>query len=332
MDLLIIAGFLGSGKTSVLIPLAKSLVGCGKSVTIIENEVGKVGIDNQILEEEKLNVKELFSGCVCCQLRVDLLNTLYELERTIEPDVVIIEPSGVAAPGMVLDTFLGYGGEINRKVALVLADATRFHLLKIMSLPLVENSIQAADVVAINKIDLVSSVELQQVTDNIRQVKSDVEIIPISAVQEINLDLLFSRVNSLLTADVTAEEKYSKIGDIDAPTPTIHSREFVFTFNNPISSELLIKELKEFFRYLVNELREAGCTLIGHIKAIVKPQNGGYCLLNVTNFDQEPVCRGGIPKSMNQINLTLNAIVYGIDLFILYEKFSLLNERLENIV
>ena len=88
MDKIIISGFLGSGKTTLLLRIAKSLVeDSGRKIAIIENEIGKVGVDDQTIAAEGLTVKELFSGCVCCSLRLDLINTLLELERNVNPDI-----------------------------------------------------------------------------------------------------------------------------------------------------------------------------------------------------------------------------------------------------
>jgi G3E family GTPase len=66
MDILILSGFLGSGKTSLLLTLVEELSrSTDKKIAIIENEVGTVGVDNQVLQSEGLPVKELFSGCIC---------------------------------------------------------------------------------------------------------------------------------------------------------------------------------------------------------------------------------------------------------------------------
>ena len=75
MNLFVIAGFLGSGKTSLLLAVAKAVSESGRKMAIIENEVGKVGIDDIVLRAEGLPVREIYSGCVCCSLRLDLINT-----------------------------------------------------------------------------------------------------------------------------------------------------------------------------------------------------------------------------------------------------------------
>ena len=73
MNIVVIAGFLGSGKTSLLLALARCAIesnGC--RVAIIENEIGKIGVDGQMIQSEGFAVRELFSGCVCCTLRAEI--------------------------------------------------------------------------------------------------------------------------------------------------------------------------------------------------------------------------------------------------------------------
>ena len=113
MDLLIIAGFLGAGKTSLLLELVGGLAAGGtRKIAIIENEIGAVGVDDQVLAAEGLPVREIYSGCICCSLRGDLVTTLLELERQEKPDLVILEPSGAAGVRQVQSALVGYGGEM----------------------------------------------------------------------------------------------------------------------------------------------------------------------------------------------------------------------------
>ena len=107
MKIIILGGFLGSGKTSFLKKFAKYILekektsGSKTKVVIIENEIGNVAIDNQILENENLNVRTLFSGCVCCTLQGELVSTIRELMKQEKPDWIIIESTGVAYPGSI---------------------------------------------------------------------------------------------------------------------------------------------------------------------------------------------------------------------------------------
>ncbi|MCP8317592.1 MAG: hypothetical protein H3Z51_12160 [archaeon] len=97
MQFLIISGFFGSGKTTLILELARELViKRGKKVGIIVNDLGEVGIDDKVMRSYGLNVKEMFGGCICCEIAVNLPTTLKALKEAYNPDVVILEPSVIA--------------------------------------------------------------------------------------------------------------------------------------------------------------------------------------------------------------------------------------------
>lgn len=102
MRLLLVAGFLGSGKTAIIVALARHAASAGHRIAIVVNEVGDVGIDGSVLRMEDLEVKEITSGCICCQICVDLVRTLRELGTRFRPDLVIIEASGIATAAGVM--------------------------------------------------------------------------------------------------------------------------------------------------------------------------------------------------------------------------------------
>ena len=79
MKLLCIAGFLGSGKTTVLLELARTMTQSGLQLAIVENEIGDVGVDGGYVREAGLPVQELFGGCICCTLQTGLVETLRAL-------------------------------------------------------------------------------------------------------------------------------------------------------------------------------------------------------------------------------------------------------------
>ncbi len=321
MDLMIFAGFLGSGKTTLILPIAKDLVEKGRKLVIIENEVGKIGVDDRYLQQEGLNVRELYSGCICCQLRVDLLNTLYEIERTIDPDVVIMEPSGVASPAQVLQGLVGYGGNIDRKRVIFLIDAIRFKAIELLSLPLVETGVECADIVAINKIDGVSEQHLDLLRQRIETIKPHARIICVSAMLGTNMHALSEAIGAEMSGPrQEAPPKPVSTEEIDKPVPTVHARKVELSFSPPVASDRLADEIAARLGQFSQDLQNGGCTLIGHIKVILQPREGGYLLFNLTNFGETPRRRGGVSKSVAQATLTLNAIVYGLDQITLYEK------------
>lgn len=110
MRLLIFSGFLGSGKTTLIVALAKRLAIAGHKTCFIVNEVGEVGIDQAVMRDDDLDVWEITAGCICCQLGLDLVATLQEISERYRPAVVIIEASGVATPSGILDALTHYRG------------------------------------------------------------------------------------------------------------------------------------------------------------------------------------------------------------------------------
>ena len=98
MHLIVITGFLGTGKTTFIVKLVTAVMQKGLKVAIVVNEIGQIGIDDQFMKRLGFSVWEVLGGCICCTLAGDLVRTLQELEGNYAPDVVIVEPSGAADP------------------------------------------------------------------------------------------------------------------------------------------------------------------------------------------------------------------------------------------
>lgn len=190
MNLLVVAGFLGSGKTTVILSLAHRLVGAGAKVAIIENEVGEISIDGDVIRRAGLTLRELFNGCICCQLSADLVPTLEALANEISPDWVIIEPSGIAEPKRMLGALAYYHGPPLKNVrTLTLVDPTRIPEIFEILTPLISVQLQAADMVLINKIDLASAEQMAATRDIVSQVNPQAQQLEICARQRVDLDL-----------------------------------------------------------------------------------------------------------------------------------------------
>ncbi len=100
----IFSGFLGAGKTFLI----KKLIKDGAyedNIVIIENEFGEVSIDALILKESNIKIKEINSGCICCEVTGDFKNAILEVIEKYEPSRLIIEPSGVAKLSDILKVF-----------------------------------------------------------------------------------------------------------------------------------------------------------------------------------------------------------------------------------
>lgn len=161
MRLFLFSGFLGSGKTTLVIKLAQFALERGKKVAILVNEIGEVGIDNQLMRQLDMNVWELLNGCICCTLSADLVSTLQQLDTEYSPDLVIIEPSGAANPKSILNALPYYkGSPILSMQTISVLDPLRLEMLMEVMTPLIVSQIQHADLLLVNKCDLASPEEI----------------------------------------------------------------------------------------------------------------------------------------------------------------------------
>ena len=314
MNLFVIAGFLGSGKTSLLLAVARAVSESGRKMAIIENEVGKVGIDDIVLRAEGLPVREIYSGCVCCSLRLDLINTLLELEREIDPDVAFLEPSGVASPRQVLQALNGYGGEIDRKHVAVVIDAERFLRLSDLNIPIIADGIEIADILVINKTDLVDADGLDAVSRRIRKICPDVKIIYVSALNNVNVNLLVEEFMSTPFKVKTEAKKSLLVRARQGMEPVPVARSYTLAANGGLAHEYFSAQLAEILSNIAGDLEIAACKAIGHIKAVAKADEGGYLMVSVTSTGKTPDIKGRLPARISQLKIALNVIVYGINL------------------
>jgi G3E family GTPase len=153
-----VAGFLGSGKTTFLIELAKVLVDRGHKIAIIVNDVGEINVDVKIVEMYGLRAKEISGGCICCQIAGNFANTIAVLQKTFQPDIIIVEPSGVAIPWGLKRAAEYSEAEMEGEIivhapVITLVDSLRIDELINSVRRLVETQIREADVVFINKVD-----------------------------------------------------------------------------------------------------------------------------------------------------------------------------------
>ena len=181
MNVLCIAGFLGSGKTTILLEVARAMAEDGSRLAVIENEIGEVGIDGGYVREQGLPVQELFGGCICCTLQVGLVETLRAVESRYAPDWVIVEPTGLAAPGDLLGVVVDNCPGVDTFRVLTLVDATRWPMLLEIVEPLVTAQLEAADIVAVNKVDEIDDEALAGVMDSVGLLAGRATILPVSA-------------------------------------------------------------------------------------------------------------------------------------------------------
>ena len=190
----LVTGFLGSGKTTLVNYILKSRPENAR-VAVIENEVGEVNIDNSLVSENLIEKEDLVAmdkGCVCCSLRNDIvraLKTLYDNseKKGFKYSAVVLETTGLADPAPVAFTFfsnhwIAHNFRLDSIICMVDAQHIQKHLQDASSGDLNEavNQIAFADLVLLNKIDLVSRKALDDARDTIRSINVTADVLEVS--------------------------------------------------------------------------------------------------------------------------------------------------------
>ncbi|AOS43504.1 putative GTP-binding protein YjiA [Lacunisphaera limnophila] len=173
----VLTGFLGAGKTTLLNRILTEQH--GKKIAVIENEFGEVGVDNQLVIQSDEEIFEMNNGCICCTVRGDLLRILGRLmKRKDRLDAILIETTGLANPAPVAQTFFT-DPEMKEQFALdaivTLVDAKHI-LLHLDDSPEAMKQIGFADVIILNKTDLVAPAELDALEKRLRLVNAVAKI------------------------------------------------------------------------------------------------------------------------------------------------------------
>ena len=193
MRLLLFTGFLGSGKTTLILAVAKRAAGSGLRICVIVNEVGEVGIDGEVLRVGDLEVREITAGCICCQIGVDLVRTLTELDELFRPDLVVVEASGIATPAGVLDALQYYPARSTLEIETIsVVDPTRFEALYEVLTPLIESQITGADRVIITKCDEGTAAEVEEAERVVRELAPSAPLHVVDAAREETLASLLA--------------------------------------------------------------------------------------------------------------------------------------------
>ena len=173
----VLTGFLGSGKTTLLNRILSE--NHGKKVAVIENEFGEVGIDNDLVIGAEEEIFEMNNGCICCTVRGDLIRILGHLmKRRDKFDYIMVETTGMADPGPVAQTFY-VDDDMQQKLHLdaivTLVDAK--HIWEhIDDSDEAREQVAFADVILLNKIDLVAPEDLERLEARIKGMNSMAKI------------------------------------------------------------------------------------------------------------------------------------------------------------
>jgi G3E family GTPase len=248
MKTTIVCGLLGSGKTTFIRNFVKHR---NERTVVLVNDFGAVGIDGEIFSSGGIESVELPSGCVCCTLKFDLIQTIQRIVKQFAPERLLIEPSGVASPSGVLEALEGAGAGSASVIGIV--DVTEFAELYESGMygSFFQDQVVNSDVILVNKTDL-----------------ADEPII-------VAAERLISSINPL----AVVLRSVNAAVDIPLPEATLHR-------NSPSSSSHLHFETVSFkfpdrmelalVQRLFDDLAGGGYGTVARAKAIVATEQGTY--------------------------------------------------------
>ncbi|WNY24410.1 Putative metal chaperone YciC [Methanimicrococcus hongohii] len=179
--IVIIGGFLGSGKTTLIKELGKFYASSGKVVTYFTNEVGEEVIDGDLLGYD-MDANEITTACVTCNLKEVMSASVEQLIERAHPDVLFIEPKETVSPLVVKDELekvsLKSGAEeYNFAPLFTLIDCSVFFKNVKEKKKITFDQISVSEVIVLNKTDLIPENELSLVEESVRQINQDAKIL-----------------------------------------------------------------------------------------------------------------------------------------------------------
>jgi G3E family GTPase len=173
----VLTGFLGAGKTTLLNRILTEQH--GKRIAVIENEFGEVGVDNDLVINAEEEIFEMNNGCICCTVRGDLIRILGNLmKRKDKFDYILIETTGLADPGPVVQTFY-MDDELRSKLVvdgIVTLVDTKHIALHLDDAEEAQQQVAFADVILLNKTDLVEPTEIDALEQRIKRMNAAAKI------------------------------------------------------------------------------------------------------------------------------------------------------------
>ena len=173
----VVVGFLGAGKTTLLNHILTAEH--GRRIAVLVNDFGSINIDAELVAEVSEGVVTLVNGCICCSIRMDLINTVMQLaHRPDRPEHIVIESSGVADPAGIIKSFLdpAIWGTVQLDGVITVVDAEQLLALPETEARLARSQVAGGDLILLNKVDRVNAASRAQLHTWIDQVRPGVQV------------------------------------------------------------------------------------------------------------------------------------------------------------
>lgn len=295
MRVIVIGGFLGSGKTSTVIRLGKELSDQGKKVAVIVNEIGEIGIDGDIISKYGLETNELTSGCICCSLKINMKTTITLLMQEYTPDILLIEPTGIAFPQIIKHEI----ELMNLKDTLVaplvtLIDGSRFKQIMKEVKHFSMRQIIDAEILGINKIDLMELRQIPIIEEAVKQLNPQAKVIKLSTKvydehwEEflrliLEQDHITAKINQKNVDNLSKED----VNSIDSSGITSYATEFIIE-GKTISDDVAITITKQIMDETISKIKNYSPEFVGHIKMFLE-NNTTTIKMNITAYHEKPL-------------------------------------------
>jgi G3E family GTPase len=286
-EIYILSGFLGSGKTTLLKQLLQDEKKQCRKVAVMMNELGKVSIDSDAVDDD-VPLKELLDGCICCTISDKVEAQLQELLMVEKPEVIYIETTGAAHPIEVLDSILSplFADRMQVKGIISVVDGPRWLNRNVLS-PQVQQllieQVRHADLIILNKADELSEAEQARLTMEIQGLNSQAFTILTSYSK-----IAVKQVRGMSTRKKSKASSSHVFSDLKLST-------FVYQFHKPVKQT----DFEDFLRELPDT--------VYRIKGYIKLHSSHYPFLFQFSY--------GMPLYMQEnINMPLNMVFIGENL------------------
>lgn len=305
MKIILLSGFLGSGKTTSVVRIGKYFKNKGYSVAVIVNDVADVGVDGQIISENGLESKEMPRGCICCTLKYALEANISLVQAQYEPDILLIEPTGVAFPHRIKEQIekMDFGSEVSMGPIISILDGGKFDIIMEHSREFILRQTKDADIILLNKRDLIEPERLPDITAAIKEMNPNAQLFSLSLKMEGELFLNLMEVLEAELKDVMphsrvqGSKKLEPFKALSSAPCTVEDDDFdhfnvssyaeSYDIDNSLDQETATSLALDVMHSIKNGIFKLNPGFLGHLKMFLQTEAVSL-RVSVTSFRDDP--------------------------------------------